>query len=65
MYQICDELLAYTRGCERLLSYGSTLTEEERSLLEYYIKELSCRFMLNMASVPAAKDAAIRRPLGT
>jgi hypothetical protein len=35
------ELRAYSRACEHLLSLGHTLTDEERSFLEYYANELS------------------------
>jgi hypothetical protein len=36
-----DEILACTRACEEILASGMTLSEEERSLLEYYMSRLS------------------------
>ena len=44
MLQLRQEVLAYTRACEHLLSRDMTLTEDERSLLEYYLQELSQKF---------------------
>ena len=41
MNKLRRELLAVTRACEHLLSIHVALTEDERSLLEYYIGELS------------------------
>ena len=41
MSHVCQEIAAYTRACERLLSKEGTLNEDERSLLEYYVRELS------------------------
>jgi hypothetical protein len=35
------EMRAYTRACEELLSVNGKLTDDERSLLEYYMNELS------------------------
>jgi hypothetical protein len=35
------EVLACIRACEHLLSLDSKLTDDERSLLEYYVNELS------------------------
>jgi hypothetical protein len=45
MIQVCREIAAYSRACEGLLSKESTLTEDERSLLEYYVNELSREFL--------------------
>ena len=36
-----QELLAYSRACEHVLSIKAELTDEERRLLEYYVNELS------------------------
>jgi hypothetical protein len=36
-----DEILACTRACEGLLASVVTLSDEERSLLEYYMSRLS------------------------
>ena len=41
MNHVSGEIAAYCRACEELLSKDSTLTEDERSLLEYYVNELS------------------------
>lgn len=51
MTHICEEITAYTRACERLLSKEGTLTEDERSLLEYYVKELSREFFSAMPTL--------------
>jgi hypothetical protein len=40
------EVLAYTRACEQLLSVDLKLSDDERSLLEYYLNELSREFLL-------------------
>ena len=45
------DLLAFTRACERLLSRQVTLTEEERDLLDYYLKEMSHEFQSNAPTV--------------
>jgi len=42
---LCEEIAAYARACERLLSKEGLLTEDERSLLEYYVHELSREFL--------------------
>jgi hypothetical protein len=39
------EILAYTRACEQLLSVDLKLSDDERSLLEYYLNELSREFL--------------------
>jgi hypothetical protein len=41
MNHVCPEIAVYTRACEGLLSKEGRLTEDERSLLEYYVHELS------------------------
>lgn len=45
MSHVCQEIAAYTRACERLLSKEGTLNEDERSLLEYCVRELSQEFL--------------------
>ena len=45
MNPIRQEITAFTRACERLLSQGGTLNEDERSLLEYYVNDLSREFL--------------------
>jgi hypothetical protein len=42
---VCREVTDYVRSCEHLLSKNETLTEDERGLLEYYVKELSRQFL--------------------
>jgi hypothetical protein len=48
---LCEEIAAYARACERLLSKEGLLTEDERSLLEYYVHELSREFLSDGPSV--------------
>ena len=45
MNHVCREIAVYTRACEGLLSKEGALTEDERSLLEYYVNELSREFL--------------------
>jgi hypothetical protein len=40
MNHVCREIAAYCRACEGLLSKDGTLTEDEQSLVEYYVNEL-------------------------
>jgi len=49
-YHIGEEVCAWTNGCERLLSAELVLTEDERSLLEYYLNELNRKFLSRTAS---------------
>jgi hypothetical protein len=51
MNHVCREIAAYTRACEGLLSKEGTLTEDERSLLEYYVNELCREFLSNKSTV--------------
>jgi hypothetical protein len=44
MNHICAEITTFSRVCERLLSKERMLTDDERSLLEYYVSELSREF---------------------
>jgi len=57
MNYVCQELTAFTRACERLLSKEGPLNEDERSLLEYYVNDLSREFLLNNEPV-AVKRAS-------
>ena len=61
MLQLRQEVLAYTRACEHLLSQELTLTEDERSLLAYYIQELSRKFFREHSSVdlPASQQTGL------
>jgi hypothetical protein len=63
MNHVCQEIAAYTRACERLLSREEALTEDERSLLEYYVKELSREFLSDKPMVRRgdAETASIQR----
>ncbi len=45
MKDVCQEIAVYARACERLLSKEGKLTDDERSLLEYYVNELSQEFL--------------------
>jgi hypothetical protein len=49
-YHIGEEVCTWTNGCERLLSAEVVLTEDERSLLEYYMNELTRKFLSRTAS---------------
>ena len=49
-YHIGEEVCDWTNGCERLLSTELVLTEDERRLLEYYLNEVSSKFLSRMAS---------------
>ena len=41
MTQLSQEILVYSRACEHLLSTEVTLNDDESSLVEYYVQELS------------------------
>ena len=45
------EIQAYTRACEHLLSLHEQLTDEERDLLEYYLSELSRKYLSEKPTV--------------
>ena len=49
MQALRTELLTFTRACEHLLSIDFTLTDEERTLLAYYVRELSKEFLEDTA----------------
>lgn len=57
MTQLNQEILGYTRACERLLSTEITLSDDERSLVEYYVQELSRKFL--------SHGPKLRKPTGT
>jgi hypothetical protein len=63
MNHVCREIAAYTRACEGLLSREGVLTEDERSLLEYYVNELSRGFLSAKPMVRRgdAENASIQR----
>jgi hypothetical protein len=58
-----QEVLAFTRACEHLLSRKPTLTNDERSLVEYYINDVTHEFMLNSYSTRAASKSAAQQSL--
>lgn len=51
MSHVCQEIAAYTRACERLLSKEGTLNEDERNLLDYYVRELSREFFSDQPTI--------------
>jgi hypothetical protein len=51
MVQVCREITMYVRSCEGLLSREQLLTEDERSLLEYYMNELSRELLADKPTV--------------
>ena len=51
MSHICQEIAAYTRACERLLSKEAALTDDERNLLDYYVRELSREFLSDQPTI--------------
>ena len=46
-----QEIRAYTRACEQLLSADGKLTDDERSLVEYYMNELSRELLSDKPTV--------------
>lgn len=63
MNHVCREIAAFSRSSESLLSKEGTLTEDERSLLEYYVNELSREFLSAKPMVRGgdAETASIQR----
>ena len=51
MNHVCQEIAVLSRACERLLSKEGSLTDDERSLLEYYVNELSWEFLSDKPTV--------------
>ncbi len=49
-YHIGEEVCDWTNGCERLLSTELVLTADERTLLEYYLNEVTRKFLSRTAS---------------
>ena len=47
MTQLSQEILAYSRACEHLLSTEITLNDDENSLVAYYIQELANKFSVS------------------
>jgi hypothetical protein len=67
MNHVCREIAAYCRACEGLLSKEGTLTEDERSLLEYYVNELLREYLSDQPSVrlPYNESASVTRSSAT
>ena len=59
MNPIRQEITAFTRACERLLSQEGTLNEDERSLLEYYVNDLSREFLSANPTVQVRYDEPV------
>ena len=59
MNPIRQEITAFTRACERLLSQEGTLNEDERSLLEYYVNDLSREFLSSKPTVRQAYNEPV------
>ena len=57
------EFLGYTRAREQLLCIGGPITDDERGLLEYYVKELSREFLADSVTVqvPYNESAGVNR----
>ncbi len=51
MHHVRREIALYTRACDRLLSKEGTLTEDERSLVEFYVNELSRELLSDKSTV--------------
>ena len=45
MTQLSQKTLAYSRACEHLLSREITLNDDESRLVEYYVQEVSLKFV--------------------
>jgi hypothetical protein len=51
-----QEVLAFTRGCEHLLSRKPTLTDDERNLVEYYVNDLFSRVHVELIEHPSSQQ---------
>lgn len=60
MNQVCREIAMYVRSCEGLLSREGVLTQDERSLLEYYMNELSRELLADKPTVPLHYNETVR-----
>lgn len=60
MKNLGPEVLAFTRACEHLLSTEVTVTEEERHLIDYYLKEMSREFLSDEPTVRVREPAALK-----
>lgn len=66
-HHIREEIFSITRACERLLSTELRLTDDECSLLEYYMNELSREFFSDKPTVRIrmSEPAAVKSPAET
>jgi hypothetical protein len=60
MNHVCREISRYVRSCEGLLSLEGLLTEDERSLVEYYMKELSRELLADKAYRKTMSQPTVR-----
>lgn len=60
MNHVCREIAMYVRSCEGLLSRERVLTQDERSLLEYYMKELSRELLAYKPTVRLDYNESVR-----
>jgi hypothetical protein len=60
MNHVCREIALYVRSCEGLLSREGVLTEDERSLLEYYMNELSRELLADKPIVRLRYQETVR-----
>jgi hypothetical protein len=51
VFTLRPELITFTRACENLLSDGVPLTEDERTLLEYYVNDVVREFLVDKSIV--------------
>jgi len=56
MMQLSQDILVYSRACEHLLSTEVTLNDDETSLVEYYLQELSRKFVSPPPNMPKAGE---------
>jgi hypothetical protein len=62
MTQLSKEILAYSRACEHLLSTEITLNDDESSLVEYYIKEVSRKLVSLELTQQSGGTTTISKP---
>jgi len=59
---VCREVTDYVRSCERLLTKQETLTDDERGLLEYYVKELSRELLSDKPTMWSSQNESTVAP---
>ena len=62
MTQLSQEILAYSRACEHLLSIEMTLNDEESSLVEYYVQEIARKFSIVDRLCKSGSTTMIHKP---